>query len=87
MRFGVGVVVPVGRNPARSVHHELIGNSMLDLVSTRRRGSLAYVLTVNGMEVGCWMGLNPQADAMPVLQQWRGYLYHGGTVEAWASQP
>jgi hypothetical protein len=85
MDIGVGVGVPLGtpnRQGGGVIYQEMIGYTLVRLTTEYQRGSLAYQLTVNGYRAGSWW-LYQQQEAMEVLQQWRGYLYNGGTVEDW----
>jgi hypothetical protein len=60
----------------------MVGITLVQLVTALTRGTLGYVLTVDGAEVGRWW-MYQAPDAYRSLAQWREYLSHGGTVQAW----
>ena len=85
MKVGLGVLLGRSRGQGNVVHGEMIGTTLVQLVTALNRGSLSYVLTVDGSEVGSWWMYQPPEEYRG-LAQWRGYLSDGGTVEAWREQ-
>jgi hypothetical protein len=84
MSLGVGVGILLGRSKGQGavIHSELIGATLMQLVTALTRGSLSYVLTIDGAEVGSWW-MYQAPDAYRALAHWQAYLAHGGTVAAW----